>query len=125
LALFDRVFQETKERFVFEIRGLQLAEDGLQFYIKPDNGLQLPVIMKWLKQVFAQRYNRAHGWEGHIWGDRYGSRILAGEPPLPGGTPEMKGGGEEAARVRPRYGKIPHHPPFSLLFPLLFVRAPG
>jgi hypothetical protein len=38
--------------------------------------------MKWLKQVFAQRYNRVDGRIGHIWGDRYGSRILEGEPPV-------------------------------------------
>jgi hypothetical protein len=33
--------------------------------------------MKWLKQVFAQRYNRREGRLGHIWGDRYWSRIAA------------------------------------------------
>jgi hypothetical protein len=30
--------------------------------------------------VFAQRFNAAAGRIGHIWGDRYWSRILAGEP---------------------------------------------
>jgi hypothetical protein len=80
LALFAQVFQETQKRFVFQIRGLCIADDRLRFYIKPEEGLQLPAIMKWLKQVFAQRYNRASGRDGHIWGDRYGSRILAGEP---------------------------------------------
>jgi hypothetical protein len=43
--------------------------------------LKLPAIMQWLKQTFAQRYNRDHGRIGHLWGDRYGSRILDGEPP--------------------------------------------
>jgi hypothetical protein len=37
--------------------------------------------MKWMKQVFAQRYNVAAGRTGHIWGDRYWSQILEGEPP--------------------------------------------
>jgi hypothetical protein len=36
--------------------------------------------MKWMKQVFAQRFNAATGRIGHIWGDRYWSRILEGEP---------------------------------------------
>ncbi|MDR2363602.1 MAG: transposase, partial [Spirochaetaceae bacterium] len=75
LALFARVFRETKLRFVFEIRGLCLVDDWLTFYIKPADGLELPAIKQWLKQVFAQRYNRAEGRIGHIWGDRYGSRI--------------------------------------------------
>jgi hypothetical protein len=37
--------------------------------------------MKWMKQVFAQRFNGMDGRIGHIWGDRYWSEILDGEPP--------------------------------------------
>jgi hypothetical protein len=120
LALFARVFRQTKLRFVFEIRKLCLADDWLTFYIKPADGLELPAIMKWLKQVFAQRYNRAEGRIGHIWGDRYGSWILEGEPP----EEEAEAGrGDSAAGVRPRYGETALHPAFSPLFPLL--PAPG
>jgi REP element-mobilizing transposase RayT len=98
LAIFDQVFWETKLRFVFEICGRRLEGDLLTFYIRPENGLQLPEIMKWMKQTFAQRYNRATGRTGHIWGDRYWSRILEGEPPE-----EQNGGraGGSAKRVRP------------------------
>jgi hypothetical protein len=121
LTLFDRVFRETKQRFVFEVQGLNIADDGLRFYIKPKDGLQLPAIMKWLKQVFAQRYNRAHGREGHIWGDRYGSRILAREPP----EADTPVGGDGGIRVRPHHGKPPPHPPFPPLFPHPLVPTPG
>jgi hypothetical protein len=79
--LFDRVLDEATYRFVFEIRGLHLAEDLLTFYIKPADGLELPEIMKWIKQTFAVRYNLLTGRTGHIWGDRYWSLILEGEPP--------------------------------------------
>jgi hypothetical protein len=34
-----------------------------------------------MKQTFAVRYNRAEGRTGHIWGDRYGSGVVEGEPP--------------------------------------------
>jgi hypothetical protein len=37
--------------------------------------------MQWLKQTFAVRYNLLNGWSGHIWGDRYWSMIVEGEPP--------------------------------------------
>ena len=131
LALFARVFRATKLRFVFEIRGLCLADDWLTFYIKPADGLELPVIMKWLKQVFAERYNRADGRIGHIWGDRYGSRILEGEPPE-----EESGAGREASDtggwlgnsdpgVRPRYGETAIQTAFPLIFPLPAAPAPG
>jgi hypothetical protein len=121
LGLFATVFHETKVRFVFEIRGLRLGDDRLTFYIKPAEGMELPAIMKWLKQVFAQRYNRAQAREGHIWGDRYGSWILEGEPP------EAELGGEEDMdiRVRPPYREAETKTAFLLLFPLPLIPTPG
>ncbi|MDR3356423.1 MAG: transposase [Spirochaetaceae bacterium] len=103
-ALFDRVFRETAHRFVFTVRGLNLAGDRLAFYIRPADGLELPAIMKWLKQTFAQRYNRDNGRTGHLWGDRYRSRILEGEPPDGGEAGEVAGA-SPAHGVRPRSGK--------------------
>ncbi|MDR2398289.1 MAG: transposase [Spirochaetaceae bacterium] len=128
LAIFERVFRETKERFMFQSRGLQLADDGLRFYIKPAEGLQLPAIMKWMKQVFAQRYNRAEGREGHIWGDRYGSRILAGEPPTHCDgdmTGDCGAGDTSKKRVRPCCGEAPYHSSFAPPFPLPLLPSPG
>jgi hypothetical protein len=121
--LFAKVFRETELRFVFEVRGLGLEDDWLTFYIKPADGLELPAIMKWLKQVFAQRYNRAEGRIGHIGGDRYGSWILEGEPPEEEETGAERGDTE--AGVRPRYGETAIQTAFSPLFPLPPVPAPG
>jgi hypothetical protein len=115
------VFRETKRRFVFEVRGLCLADDWLMFYIKPADGLELPAIMKWLKQVFAQRYNRAEGRIGHIWGDRYGSWIVEGPP---GEEPEGVRGDSDTG-VRPRYKEMAIQTAFLLIFPLLPAPAPG
>jgi hypothetical protein len=53
---------------------------AVSFYIKPADGLQLPEIMQWLKQTFAVRYNVHDGRTGHIWGDRYASKIVDGPP---------------------------------------------
>jgi hypothetical protein len=88
MAIFARVFREAGLRFVFEVRSLHLEDDWLTFYIKPENGFELPDIMKWMKQVFAQRFNAMTGRIGHIWGDRYWSRILEGEPPEVAGEEE-------------------------------------
>jgi hypothetical protein len=112
LALFSRVLDEARGRFVFEIRGLQLADDLLAFYIKPGDGLWLPYILKWLKQTFAVRYNVMTGRSGHIWGDRYWSLIVEGEPPEEGGEREAAtevGSAKPRAKgrdgVRPRQGE--------------------
>jgi hypothetical protein len=37
--------------------------------------------MQWLKQTFSARFNARTGREGHVWGNRYWSEILEGEPP--------------------------------------------
>jgi hypothetical protein len=106
LALFSRILDEARRRFVFEIRGLQLADELLAFYIKPKDGLCLPEILKWLKQTFAVRYNVMTGRSGHIWGDRYRSLIVEGEPPEKGGRKAVaKPRAMERNGVRPRYGE--------------------
>ncbi|MDR2052483.1 MAG: hypothetical protein LBP80_03635, partial [Treponema sp.] len=89
-------------------------------------GLQLPDIMKWMKQTFAQRYNRAMGRTGHIWGDRYWSRILEGEPP--GEPPEEANAGRTEASAngdRPPRGKNEAAPRFPPVSPHFAAPAPG
>ncbi|MDR0639141.1 MAG: transposase [Spirochaetaceae bacterium] len=81
IVLLHRVLREAKKRFGFELRGLKLEGAWLTFYIKPDNGLELPQIMQFLKQTFSARFNWLTGRSGHVWGDRYWSVILEGDPP--------------------------------------------
>jgi hypothetical protein len=133
LALFRRVLGETGERFVFEMTGFRLAGDRLTFYIRPADGLAVPDILKWMKQTFAVRYNRLTGRTGHIWGDRYWSGILEGEPPedveeRDEETEEAEPRGGPKARVRggvrPRKGRKANSAGFPLLSPHLFASPP-
>ncbi|MDR0637342.1 MAG: hypothetical protein LBG27_00285, partial [Spirochaetaceae bacterium] len=80
-ALLHRVLRETKERYGFEMCGFQLEGARLTFYIKPEDGFMLPLIMQLLKQTFSLRFNIIVGRRGHVWGERYESEILDGEPP--------------------------------------------
>jgi hypothetical protein len=77
-VIFCRVLIEAKKRFDFEMRGLVLSEAWLSFYIKPADGYQLPEIMQWMKQTFSVRFNITTLRIGHVWGDRYKSKILPG-----------------------------------------------
>jgi REP element-mobilizing transposase RayT len=81
VELFNRTLLETGERFPCEVRHLVIRADSVSFYIKPADGLMLPEIMQWLKQTFAVRYNVMKGLDGHLWGDRYWSKVIEGEPP--------------------------------------------
>ena len=123
-ALFSGVFRETTLRFAFQVRGLHFEADRLTFYIKPENGMELPAIMQWLKQTFAQRYNALTGRTGHIWGDRYWSEILEGEPPADVGA-EAALGFEAEYGDRPRRQKRRRNPRFSTTSPAPQAPAPG
>jgi hypothetical protein len=80
-VLLYRVLRKARGRFDFEMRGLVTGDECLSFYIKPADGFQLPRIMQWVKQTFSVRFNMRTGRTGHVWGDRYRSEILPGEPP--------------------------------------------
>jgi REP element-mobilizing transposase RayT len=126
-AVFTGTFRETARRFTCEIRGFRLSEDWLTFYIKPAEWRELPVIMKWMKQVFTQRYNREEGRIGHLWGDRYGSRIVEGEP---AGEDAREAGRTDPAvplphRVRPYWEERPAKTVFSSIFPPMVTLKPG
>ncbi|MDR0598038.1 MAG: transposase [Treponema sp.] len=123
-ALFSGVFRETTLRFAFEVRGLQFGADQLRFYIKPEDGMELPAIMQWLKQTFAQRYNALTGRTGHIWGDRYWSEILEGKPPeAVGAEAALEAWAENGDR--PRRQKQRRSPQFSTAAPAPQPPAPG
>jgi hypothetical protein len=79
--LFRQGLYEVRQIYGFELSGLRFCGPEVSFYIKPGDGFQLPEIMQWVKQTFATRFNVIDGRTGHIWGDRYWSRILPGEPP--------------------------------------------
>jgi REP element-mobilizing transposase RayT len=82
--LFNRVLREAGERFSIEVRHLVIQADRVSFYIKPADGFMLPIVMQWIKQTFACRYNAMKRLDGHVWGDRYWSKVIDGEPPESG-----------------------------------------
>jgi REP element-mobilizing transposase RayT len=110
VELFHRVLREAGERFAIEVRHLVIEADRVSFCVKPADGFMLPVIMQWIKQTFACRYNAMKRLDGHVWGDRYWSKVLEEEPPEEA-VREESGEEERAAdaggripKARPREG---------------------
>jgi putative transposase len=54
-------------------------DNHIHFLIKPGDGVSLSKIMQWLKCNFAKMWNKAHNTKGHLWGDRFFSRIIEDE----------------------------------------------
>jgi hypothetical protein len=137
IAIFCRVFGEARERFAFELRGFRLEEERLSFYIKPADRLQLPVIMQWVKQTFAVRFNLRAERTGHVWGDRYWSRVVEGEPPewaaevdweaveAAAETREISFGAQLPTGVSPLTGETPAEGGFSPQTPARSPPSPG
>ncbi|MDR1094988.1 MAG: hypothetical protein LBL31_01220, partial [Spirochaetaceae bacterium] len=107
---FNRVFREAVGLFPVEVRRLRIEADRVTFYIRPVDGFQLPEIMQWIKQTFAVRYNVMKRLDGHVWGDRYWSKVLEGEPPVEGGAAcgdcgeELAGEGGQILEARSERG---------------------
>jgi hypothetical protein len=94
----------------------------MTFYIKPEDGLALPEIMKWMKQVFARKYNRDAGRTGQSGGDRAWSRSVEGEPE---GEKSTAPGKRTDMGVRPWYEGTVGGISFSLLLSQFPAPSPG
>ena len=75
--LFVDVLQKAKKKFQFEIINLVVMGNHIHLMIKPGKKESLSSIMQWILSVFAIHYNRLNNLKGHVWYDRFKSRIVA------------------------------------------------
>lgn len=76
-ALFVRVLLRAKRKYSFSIENLCVMENHFHLIITPGKRESLSRIMQWIMSVFAMALNKRNGWKGHVWGERFYSRILA------------------------------------------------
>jgi len=74
--LFLAYVRRAKKKFSFSIFNFCVMGNHIHFAIKPLKDSSLPKIMQWLLGNFAKAWNKAHGVKGHLWGDRYWSKII-------------------------------------------------
>jgi putative transposase len=76
--IFLQIIQRAKKKYRFQIKNFCIMENHIHFIIKPGIGESLSQIMQWILSVFAMKWNRLHGVKGHVWGERFFSRIIKG-----------------------------------------------
>jgi putative transposase len=76
--LFMSILKRAKKKYNFSIKNFCIMGNHIHLLIKPGSGESLSKIMQWLLGVFAQTWNKKHGLSGHLWGDRFFSRIILG-----------------------------------------------
>ncbi|MDR1430204.1 MAG: transposase [Spirochaetaceae bacterium] len=75
--LFLEVLIQAKRKYQFRISNFCVMNNHIHLMIKPGKHASLSKIMQWILSVFAIRWNRKHHLNGHVWGDRFFSRIIS------------------------------------------------
>jgi putative transposase len=74
--LFLTTVARAKKKYDFRIENFCVMGNHFHMIIHPLNGASLSSIMQWIMSVFAMAWNRMHNLTGHVWGDRFYSRII-------------------------------------------------
>jgi len=74
------VIARARCRFRFSIDTLCIMDNHIHLLLRPGEGESLSRIMQWILSVFAVRFNRAFGLQGHVWYDRFKSVVIGGLP---------------------------------------------
>jgi putative transposase len=78
-ALFLEFVKMVKKKYPLAIYNFCVMGNHIHFAIRPGRDSSLSKIMQWLLGNFAKAWNKAHGVKGHLWGDRFFSRIISGD----------------------------------------------
>jgi putative transposase len=111
--LFLSVLKRAKRKYSFRIENLCIMGNHFHLVIVPGKGESLSAIMRWIMSVFAMSFNRIHGYVGHVWGERFFSRIISGLRELLAVFDYVDGNPVKAAKVGDRrtwrYGGLWHN----------------
>jgi putative transposase len=76
-GLFLSTVKRAKKKYAFRLENFCVMGNHFHFVIQPGRGQNLSAIMRWILSVFAMAYNKITGFKGHVWGERFFSRIIA------------------------------------------------
>ncbi|MDR2537100.1 MAG: transposase [Treponema sp.] len=77
--MFLDFVEKAKKKFCFELWNFTVMDNHIHFLIKPGKDASLSKIMQWIKGNFAKRWNKIHHTHGHVWGERFFSKIIRDE----------------------------------------------
>ncbi len=74
--MFMSILKRAKQKYRFQISNYCIMNNHIHFIMKPMKDESLSAIMRWLLGVFAQTYNRKFNLHGHVWYDRFKSKVI-------------------------------------------------
>ena len=75
--LFLDIIKRAQKKFSFSLKNFCIMGNHIHLLIKPGKNESLSKIMQWILSIFARLWNKRHNLSGHLWGDRFFSRIIA------------------------------------------------
>jgi REP element-mobilizing transposase RayT len=74
--LFMDVVRSAKKKYRFTISNFCIMGNHFHLIIQPLENQNLSKIMQWILSVFAKRYNKVFNLTGHVWHDRFTSKVI-------------------------------------------------
>ncbi len=74
--LFVGTLERAKVKYRFRIEMFCIMNNHFHLVVEVQSGESLSRLMQWILSVFAMRYNRLHGFKGHVWYDRFKSSVI-------------------------------------------------
>jgi len=71
-----KVLKDAREKYRFKVVNFCIMGNHIHLMIKPLEGENLSKIMQWMLSVFARRFNSFYKYRGHVWYDRFKSKIV-------------------------------------------------
>ncbi|MDR0636004.1 MAG: transposase [Treponema sp.] len=68
--------KKAQQKYSFELLNFCITDNYIHLIIKPASGQSISRIMQWIKGNFAKYWNKEHNTKGHLWGERFFSKII-------------------------------------------------
>ncbi|OQY33559.1 MAG: hypothetical protein B6241_07705 [Spirochaetaceae bacterium 4572_59] len=74
--MFLGILKSAKRKFNFKLIHFCIMGNHVHLMLQPAPGTSLSKLMQWILSVFAIRFNKIYGLIGHVWYDRFKSKII-------------------------------------------------
>jgi putative transposase len=75
-AMFLDVVKRARKKYKFAIQNFCIMGNHFHLILEPLKGESLSKIMQWILSVFAMKYNNTFNYKGHVFYDRFKSKII-------------------------------------------------
>ena len=74
--MFLCILEDAKKKYDFKLKHFCIMDNHVHLLIEPASETNLSKLMQWILSVFAIRFNKLFSQIGHVWYDRFKSKII-------------------------------------------------